>query len=187
MFVIISTIILKTTQYAAISLTGDSGLVPVNYVQAVITPTLSQNLTEEEEIGVHKEKIEMIVVWEKEKEDNEVETSADTAKEEMRERERERARERIPPSSPETYAELDVSEVDRVESQKDISGKPQSDDDCSSTCSSFKSADLDVCQWDCDMNARASGVGNKVLEPVGTVEVSRVQSFIEQLEDGISD
>jgi hypothetical protein len=179
LFVIISTIILKTTQYAAISLTGDSGLVPVNYVQAVITPTLSQNLTEEEEIGVHKEKIEMIVVWEKEKED--------TAKEEMRERERERARERIPPSSPETYAELDVSEVDRVESQKDISGKPQSDDDCSSTCSSFKSADLDVCQWDCDMNARESGVGNKVLEPVGTVEVSRVQSFIEQLEDGISD
>ena len=97
-------------------------------------------------------------MWEKEKEDHEEETSADNAKEEMRERERERARERIPPS----YPELDVSEVDRVESQKDISGRPQSDDDCSSTCSSLKSADLDV-------------------------EVSRVQSFIEQLEDGFSD
>jgi hypothetical protein len=44
-----------------------------------------------------------------------------------------------------TYTELDVSEVDRVENHKDISWKPQSDDVFSSTCSSFESADLDVC------------------------------------------
>jgi len=78
--------------------------------------------------------------------------------------------------------------VDRVESQKDIAVKPQSDDDCSTTCSSFKSADLDEALSKCDMNARESGVENKkVLERVDTAEISRVPSFIEQLEDGLSD
>ena len=103
--------ILKTTQYAAISLAGESGLVPVNYVQAVLTPTLSRHLTEEEEIGIQQEKIEMNVVCEKEQEDHGEETCADTSKKEMRERERERVRERIPPSYSEPCPELDVSEV----------------------------------------------------------------------------